>query len=87
MSNFLFILLFLAKHLSKYYVKNENGESFVGRFEEISCVLLPDINILSSKHIRTLIIDPKLLKSQFLSLPEGCYCYSQSCPDMVLKHK
>ena len=50
-SNFLFILSLLAKHLSKYYLKNENGESFVGRFEDIdfSCVLLPHIKFLLSK--------------------------------------
>ena len=63
-SNFLFILSLLAKHLSKYYLKNENGESFVGRFEDIdfSCVLLPRIKFLSSKRNRTLKIDPKMLK-------------------------
>ena len=33
MSIFLFILSLLAMHLSKYYLKNKNGESFVGRFE------------------------------------------------------
>ena len=62
--NFLFILSLLAKHLSKYYLKNENGESFGGRFEDIvfSCVLLPHINFLSSKYNRKLKIDPKMLK-------------------------
>ena len=64
MSNVLFILSLLAKHLSKYYLKNENGESFVGRFEGIdfSCVLLPHVNFLLRKHNRTLKIDPKMLK-------------------------
>ena len=64
MSNFLFILSLLAKHPSKYYLKNENGESFVGRFEDIdfSCVLLPHIKFLLSKLNRTLKIDPQMLK-------------------------
>ena len=46
MSNFLFKLPLLAKHLSKYYLKNKNGENFVETFEDIdfSYSLLPSIN-------------------------------------------
>ena len=68
------MLSLLAKHLPKYYLKNKNGDSFVGRFEdpdfsfvllvfffcEIS-ILLSNINFLSTKH-RILKTDPKLLK-------------------------
>ena len=43
MSDFLFKLPLLARHLSKYYLKNKNGENFVEKFEDIdfSYVLLP----------------------------------------------
>ena len=60
MSDFLFKLALLAKHLSKYYLKNKNGENFVERFEDIdlSSVLLPSINFLLSKHNSILKIDP-----------------------------
>ena len=60
MSDFLFKLALLAKHLSKYYLKNKNGENFVERFEDIdfSYVLLPSINFSLSKHNRILKIDP-----------------------------
>ena len=60
MSDFLFKLPLLAKHLSKYYLKNKNGENFVERFEDIdfSCVSLPSINFPLSKHNRILIVDP-----------------------------
>ena len=46
MSDFLFKLPLLAKHLSKYYLKNKNGENFVERFEDIDFpyVLLPSTN-------------------------------------------
>ena len=60
MSDFLFKLLLLAKHLSKYYLKNKSGENFVERFEDIDfCyVLLSSINFPLSKHNRILKIDP-----------------------------
>ena len=60
MSYFLFKLLLLAKHLSKYYLKNKSGENFVERFEDIdfSYVLLSSINFPLSKHNRILKIDP-----------------------------
>ena len=60
MSDFLFKLALLANHLSKYYLKNKNGENFVQRFEDIdfSYVLLPSINSALSKHNRILKIDP-----------------------------
>ena len=60
MSDFLFKLSLLAKHLLKYYLKNENGENFVERFEDIDLpsVLLPSINFLPSKHNRILKMDP-----------------------------
>ena len=60
MSGFLFKLPLLAKHLSKYYLKNRNGENFVERFEDIdiSYVLLPSINFPLIKHYRILKIDP-----------------------------
>ena len=60
MSDFLFKLLLLAKHLSKYYLKNKSGENFVERFEDIdfSYVLLSSINFPLSKHNRILKIDP-----------------------------
>ena len=59
MSDFLFKLPLLAKHLSKYYPKNKNGEKFVETFEDIdfSYVLLPSINFSLSKHNRILEID------------------------------
>ena len=43
MSDFLFKLPLLARHLSKYYLKNKNGENFVEKFEDVdfSYVLLP----------------------------------------------
>ena len=46
MSDFLLKLLLLAKHLSKYYLKNKNGENFVERFEDIDFpyVLLSSTN-------------------------------------------
>ena len=60
MSDFLFKLPLLAKHLSKYYLKNKNGENFVERFEDIdfSYVLPHSINFPLSKHNRILKIDP-----------------------------
>ena len=60
MSGILFKLPLLAKHLSKYYLKNKNGENFVERFEDIdfSYVLLPSVNFPLSKHNRILKIDP-----------------------------
>ena len=59
MSNFLFKLPLLAKHLSKYYLKNKNEENFVETFEDIdfSYSLLPSINFPLSKHNRILEID------------------------------
>ena len=62
MSDFLFKLLLLAKPLSKYYLKNKNGENFVERFEDIdfSYVLIPSINFSLSNHNRILKIDPFL---------------------------
>ena len=46
MSDFLFKLPLSAKHLSKYYLKNKNGENFVERFEDIDFpyVLLSSTN-------------------------------------------
>ena len=72
-SNFLFILSLLVKHLLKHYLKNKSGESFVGGFEDLDfscdllffyeiCVLLPNINFLSTKHNRILKFDPEVLK-------------------------
>ena len=45
MSDFLFKLSLLAKHLSKYCLKNKNGENVVERFEDVdfSYVLFPSI--------------------------------------------
>ena len=70
MSYFLFKLLLLAKHLSKYYLKNKSGENFVERFEDIdfSYVLLPSINFSLSKHNRILKIDPNCWSRHF------CHC-------------
>ena len=55
-SDFLFTLSLLAKHLWKFYRENEDRGGLVGRFEGIdfSCVFLPNINFLLSKHNRTL---------------------------------
>ena len=60
MSDFLLKLLLLAKHLSKYYLKNKNGENFVKRFEDtdFSYVLIPSINFPLNNHNRILKIDP-----------------------------
>ena len=43
MSDVLFTLSLLAKHLSKFYLKNKNEENFYKRFEDIdpSYILLP----------------------------------------------
>ena len=42
MSDVLFTLSLLAKHLSKFYLKNKNEENFYKRFEDIdSSYLLP----------------------------------------------
>ena len=60
MSKFLIKPSLLAKHLSKYYLKNKIGENFVDRFEDIdvSYVLPPSIKFPLSKHNRILKIDP-----------------------------
>ena len=52
MSEFFIKPPLLAKHLSKYYLKNKIGENFVERFEDIdvSYVLPPSINFPLSKH-------------------------------------
>ena len=59
MSEFFIKPPLLAKHLSKYYLKNKIGENFVERFEDIdvSYVLPPSINFPLSKHNRILKID------------------------------
>ena len=70
MPEFLFKFPLLAKHLSKYYLKNKNGKNFVEKFEDIDLpyVLLPSINFLQSKHNRKLKIDPNCRSPLF------CHC-------------
>ena len=80
MSDFLFKLLLLAKHLSKYYLKNKSGENFVERFEDIdfSYVLLSSINFPLSKHNRILKIDPNCWSRHF------CHCLKAAI--IILRH-
>ena len=80
MLDFLFKLALLANHLSKYYLKNKNGENFVQRFEDIdfSYVLLPSINSPLSKHNRILKIDPNCWSRYF------CHCLKAAI--VILRH-
>ena len=76
MSDFLFKLPLLAKHLSKYYLKNKNGESFED--VDFSYVLLPSINFQLSKNNRILKIDPNCWSRRF------CYCLKAVI--VILRH-
>ena len=80
MSDFLFKLPLFAKHLSKYYLKNKNGENFVERFEDIdfSYVSLPSINFRASKHNRILKTDPNYWSRYF------CHCLKATI--VILRH-
>ena len=72
MSDFLFKLSLLAKHLSKYYLKNKNGENFVERFELIF------LNFPLSKRNRILKIDPNCWNHHF------CCCLKVAI--VILRH-
>ena len=80
MSGILFKLPLLAKHLSKYYLKNKKGENFVERFEDIdfSYVLLPSINFPLSKHNRILKINPNCSSRHF------CHWFKTTA--VILRH-
>ena len=81
LTNFYLVKLsLLAKHLSKYYLKNKNEKNFVERFEDIhsSYVLLPSINFPLGKHSKILKINPNCWNRHF------CHCLKAAI--FILRH-
>ena len=80
MSEFFIKPPLLAKHLSKYYLKNKIGENFVERFEDIdvSYVLPSSINFPLSKHNRIMKIDPNCW------MRHVCHCLKAAI--VILRH-